>query len=120
MYDNDIVPGRNDLCWCGSGTVSYTHLESVAAGSGSEVLGSLKRRCAAHKLTFFRSGGQDYLGTLAHACDYYVYIYTPASSFARGAVLAGAATLAFYVAAVAGMASSRWRVEHRFLEQAIE
>ena len=19
MYDNDIVPGRNDLCWCGSG-----------------------------------------------------------------------------------------------------
>ena len=94
--------------------------ESVAAGSGSEVLGSLKRRCAAHKLTFFRSGGQDYLGTLAHACDYYVYIYTPASSIARGAVLAGAATLAFYVAAVAGMASSRWRVEHRFLEQAIE
>lgn len=51
--------------------------ESVAAGSGSEVLGSLKRRCAAHKLTFFRSGGQDYLGTLAHARDYYVYIYTP-------------------------------------------
>lgn len=94
--------------------------ESVAAGSGSEVLGSLKRRCAAHKLTFFRSGGQDYLGTLAHARDYYVYIYTPASSIARGAVLAGAATLAFYVAAVAGMASSRWRVEHRFLEQAIE
>ena len=94
--------------------------ESVAAGSDSEVLGSLKRRCAAHKLTFFRSGGQDYLGTLAHARDYYVYIYTPASSIARGAVLAGAATLAFYVAAVAGMASSRWRVEHRFLEQAIE